>query len=188
MKNSRLQGFTLIELMIVIAIVAILSALAFPNFRTMMLNNRLASATNNLIADLALARAESARQGKRVTLCISSNGTSCSTTGTAWEGGRITFVDETTSGTTGTVDSGERILRITEADAGSTITIVASGFTNSAGAGTTNYIQYRPNGALNSTTLGSFKICDDRTGNFGRIIDVATTGRASLTSTTGPCP
>ena len=99
MRSRRQSGFTLIELMMVIAIVAILAKLAGPSFRTMMLNNRLAAATSDLLVDLAAARSESARQGKRVTLCISTNGTSC-TTGAAWQSGRIIFVDERTSGTT----------------------------------------------------------------------------------------
>lgn len=98
------------------------------------------------------------------------------------------FVDESTSGTTGTVDSNETVLRVTQPDTRSGVTITASGFTNSSGSATTNYIQYRPSGALNSTATGTFTLCDERTGNFGRTVTVTATGRAVLaTSSTASC-
>lgn len=180
MKRHNHSGFTLLELLIVVTIVAILSAIAAPSFQTMLLNNRLASATNDLLADLALARSESARQGKRVTLCISSDGESCGS-GSSWQAGRIIFLDESGSGTTGTVDSGETIFRVTTAETGSNLTITASGFSSN------RYIQFRPTGALTSTTTGTFTICDNRSGNFGRTIQIIPTGRASLTSSTANC-
>lgn len=187
MKQHKESGFTLLELLIVVTIVGILGMLAVPSYRTLMLNNRLATATNDLLADLALARSESSRLGKRVTLCISANGTSCDS-GSAWQSGRIIFVDESTSGTVGAVDSGEAVLRVTPADAQSSVTITPAGFTNSAGAAISNYIQYRPTGALNSTATGTFTLCDDRSGSFGRTIEVSPTGRASLKSSTATCP
>lgn len=187
MNRSKNGGFTLLELLVVVVILGILGMLAVPSYRDLMLNNRLVTATNDLLADLALARSESSRSGKRVTLCISANGTSCDS-GSTWQSGRIIFVDESTSGTMGVVDSGETVIRVTPADAQSRVTITAAGFTNSSGTATSNYIQYRPTGALNSTTPGTFTLCDDRTGSFGRKIDVSTTGRASLTSSTTSCP
>ncbi len=192
MKQYKQSGFTLLELLIVVTIVGILGMLAVPSYRTLLLNNRLATATNDLLADLALARAESSRTGKRVTLCISSNAETnnptCDT-GSAWQSGRIVFVDESTSGTVGQRDStDETLLRVTQADTQSSVTITPAGFTNSTGAATSNYIQYRPTGALNSTTPGTFTICDDRSGNFGRTIGVTPFGRASLTSSTASCP
>lgn len=130
-KPLKHSGFTLLELLIVVTIVAILGMIAIPSFRTLLLNNRLATATNDLLTDLALARSESSRLGKRVTLCISADGAACET-GSAWQNGRMIFVDESTSGTVGEVDSGETVLRVTPADTQSSVTITAAGFTNSA--------------------------------------------------------
>lgn len=186
MKNRANFGFTLIELLIVVAIVAILSALAGPSLRSMLLNNRLASSTNDLLADLALARSEAARSGKRVTICTSSNGSSCGT-GSSWDDGRLVFVDESLSGTTGVLDAGETILRATAPQPNSGVKITASGFTNASGSSVNNYIQYRPNGVITSGTTGLFAICDDRGDAFGRTLQVLITGRAALITTTTTC-
>ncbi|QKV57365.1 MAG: GspH/FimT family pseudopilin [Dechloromonas sp.] len=75
MKQAR--GFTLIELLITFMIAAILAALAAPSFTSFIKNNRLTTTTNDLLADLALARSEAAKRGQQVTLCISTNGSSC---------------------------------------------------------------------------------------------------------------
>lgn len=56
---SRLQGFTLLEAMVVVALVAILAALAVPSFSTAMANQRVNSAAQELQGLLLFARAES---------------------------------------------------------------------------------------------------------------------------------
>ena len=75
-------GFTLVELMITIAVLAIVLAVAVPSFQGIINRNRLVSASNEVVAALQLARMEAIRRNGRVELCPSTNGTSCS--GSDW--------------------------------------------------------------------------------------------------------
>jgi len=67
------RGFTLIELIVTLAVVAIMTTLALPSFRTTIMNNRLTTQANEFITDLNIARSEAVKQGNTITI-TSNNG------------------------------------------------------------------------------------------------------------------
>jgi type IV fimbrial biogenesis protein FimT len=88
---KREAGFTLTELMVVAAIVAILLAIGVPSYRYITTSYRMSSEVNNLLGDLMYARGEALKEGQYVTVCISSNGTGCTGGGGAWQNGWVVF-------------------------------------------------------------------------------------------------
>jgi type IV fimbrial biogenesis protein FimT len=80
------RGFTLIELMVTLAVLGILLGIAVPSYQTFVMNSRMASQTNDLITALSLARSEAVKRAANVTVCASSDGATC--TG-GWEAGWI---------------------------------------------------------------------------------------------------
>lgn len=80
------RGFTLVELMIALAVFAVLLAIMVPSYSDMTLGSKLRSQANDLVAGAVLARSEAIKRNQPVSLCASSNGTSC--TGT-WSQGWI---------------------------------------------------------------------------------------------------
>ncbi len=74
-------GFTLIELMVTLAVAGILAAIAAPSMTGLLNANRLSGAAGELTATLQLARAEAIRRNARVTVCASADGLTCSNTG-----------------------------------------------------------------------------------------------------------
>lgn len=159
--NAR--GFTLVELLITIAIAAILLSAGMPAFTDFLRDNRLQGAAGGMVADLAAARSEAARTYLTVSVCPSSAGTACD--GADWNTGRIVYVDADGDGSPG---AGEIIRWSPPIRSGPTAT--ATGF------GT--LVQFRPTGA--AVTAGSIELCDERTAEVGRRIDVSAAGRVSL--------
>jgi type IV fimbrial biogenesis protein FimT len=107
-RHRSQTGFTVFELLIVIMIVGILAAIGTPTFKYITASNRIATELNGLVGDLQFARSEAIKQGLPVTVCISTNGTSCTTVNN-WMAGWIVFIDLNSNKV---VDSSDRVLRI----------------------------------------------------------------------------
>jgi type IV fimbrial biogenesis protein FimT len=70
-------GFTLVELIIVLAVAAIILSLVAPSFRDFMLTTRATSATNQLANDLNFARSEALKRNLRVLVCATDASGNC---------------------------------------------------------------------------------------------------------------
>jgi type IV fimbrial biogenesis protein FimT len=109
MPKRYANGFTLVELMVTVAIVAILLAVALPSFQSSFRSNRVATTTNELLASLSLARSEALRNTRGAAVCTSANGTAC---GGGWNNGWLVWRDNDGDGT---VDAGEPVIRYSQA-------------------------------------------------------------------------
>jgi type IV fimbrial biogenesis protein FimT len=197
MEHSRRSaGFTLIELMIALTVAGVLLAIATPNLRVFLQNNRLSSASNDLLRSFQVARTEAIKRQRNVVVCASANPTAtppaCSYgTFNGW----IVFED---SNPNWSVDAGEPILE-RHALLDSSI-IVKTDNEGIESYGTTGFAN--PAGARNPTH--NILICDKR-GNqdvghvsVERAVLVTSTGRVRVSrvdtdvnnaaSSTGGCP
>lgn len=167
-------GFTLTEMVAVIAIAAILMVMAVPGMSTMVKDNRRATELNSFVTSLTLARSEAIKRGTMVTACESTDGATCAATG-AWENGWIVFVN-LDGDDPPVVDGGETILRVSDGISG-TLTLRGSG-------DYLNAITYRSRGFARSPTAastgGMFTLCDDRGNTTARAVIISNTGRSRL--------
>ena len=166
------KGFTLLELVIIIAILGITMAFAVPGLRTVISNHRISSDASDFTAALQLAKAEAVARLNPVIICKkNANSTDCVASGD-WSQGWIVFSDDNGNGAVDAV-SGETVLLVHEAlDA--RITFIGTG-------GVTDSITYRPSGTTSVTGTEILIICDDRGFDYSaRGILVTITGRGSM--------
>jgi type IV fimbrial biogenesis protein FimT len=134
-SRSSLRGFTLVEILTVLAIMAVLVSVSLPALGTAADSVKLSSASNAFFSNLHLARSEAINRRGRVVLCKSADGLSCAEDG-GWHQGWLMFHDANDNAA---LDSGETVIQRAEAlDASLRLT----GNLNVA-----KYISFAPSGA-----------------------------------------
>jgi type IV fimbrial biogenesis protein FimT len=184
-------GLTLVELMVTLSVLAILATIAVPSFNQTIASVRLSSASNDLSASLQQARADAIRLGRRVTVCATTDSTTCSQTAT-WAQGWISFMDNPGS-TTPSIDSDETVTAVIQA--------LPNGLTVTPTGGD-SYISFSADGSARQLDSGAsafiattIRICSTASGmtNDNRTRDVVLNrvGRIIIKKTTGidsTCP
>jgi type IV fimbrial biogenesis protein FimT len=85
-----MSGFTLVEIMISVAVVAVILTIGIPSFRFVTNSNRIAAEINGLLGDMQFARSEAIKEGQLVTVCVSTDQATCANK-TTWQSGWIVF-------------------------------------------------------------------------------------------------
>lgn len=171
-RRPATRGFTLVELLITVAILAIIVTMALPSFSSTLRSNRVTTQANGMVAALASARAESVVRSRHVTICaadVAAEGlpAACGEA-SDWSKGWVIFVDTATGAPTA-IDAAS-VIQIGE---GNDRTDVS---TNVA------YLRFSPRGDTTSAST-EFVVAPDAdcSGDQRRRIQINRMGRASMT-------
>lgn len=182
---KRVTGFTLIELMISIAVAVIVTTVAIPNFMSLVNSNRLSSQANDFLSAIMLARAEAIKQNENIVFCHSTDGATCSAPPSAgWVGWLVHDTVDNVTIATGFVRS-EKIVVLSSAN-------VASAIMN----GTGHSIRFSPQGLVrsgntNNPLNGVLRVCLPGTGlqQNAKDIELRSGGRSRISSrSSAVCP
>ncbi|MGB1950269.1 MAG: GspH/FimT family pseudopilin [Marinobacter sp.] len=164
-KRNNQSGFTLIELMITIVILAIIVTIGIPSFRNIIVSNSVAFDRDEFFSLVTFARSEAIKRGTGVTICKSANGTTC-TDSLSWNQGWLAFHDVDGDGVK---DSGDQPVR--------TLGALDAQVSMSHGGGA-NRITFDSRGLL-LRGQGLITFSHSAGSQFDRAVDIGVTGRAS---------
>lgn len=138
------HGFTLLEALVVVALLGTLLALAAPTLTDLREKHQMQSQGEHLLGSLMLARSEALRRQQRVTLCVRAADDSCANEG-SWAQGWLVFVDANDNAAR---DSQEVILQAQER--------LPSFLTLRGNSSVNRYVSYGPEGR-SQTVTGAFQ-------------------------------
>ena len=174
--NKNNHGFTLIELIVTLAVVSILLLTGIPMLNQMTTSNRLVTQINSIAGSLSVARSESIKRGESITLCGSTDGATCDTSN--WESGWIVFTDADNNAVLNSAT--ESMLKIVDQFSGGTTLRLSQ-------SDSASIMRYRSDGSLRDqnsdatrTDKGTFTLCDSSASvTKAKAINVNPLGRVS---------
>ena len=169
------RGFSIVELMIALAIASILMAAAAPSMGTFVRDNRLQSEAFALLRTMHFARSEAVKRKTRVVMCRSANPTAatptCGGNSYTWTTGFLVFASG--DGNSTYEPANDVLLRV-GLPAGSDLSVRTNATSN-------NNLEYNSDGTTNEGGgIALFAVCDSRGGAVGRQIEVSPVGRPAL--------
>lgn len=176
------SGFTLIELMVALAVAAIVIGMAVPSFQSVVNTNKLAGAVNEMVASLQLARMEAIRHNRRAAVCSSANANDGvdATCASADVDGWITFVDANGDGDFD--KAGDTLLRVSQLQ--TPVVLTASGAIG-------NSVVFRSDGLARASATDlldgiiSFCIATTRPADNARHLEIGSGSRISVSDHDG---
>lgn len=175
---GAVRAFTLTELMVTVAVAAILLAVAVPSFRVFIQNAQVNTTADGFLSAIQQARSEAITRGDAVLLCRTADPDSndCGTSGANdWSGGWLMYVVRNFAGEVNfdnTNANHELIGRGSVSAEGVTITSDTQG---------NNWLTYAPDGTLAEDDAVAYAVCDDRGVNEGQLIVIPMIGRPYIT-------
>ena len=165
---SESRGFTLVELMMVLVIVAVIAMIAAPSFTTLVQRTKLKAYANEVVASVYLARSEAIKRNAVMTLCTSTDGATC-TGGGNWEQGWVVM------------DPNDTVIKYQQPLQSGVILfeLGSTGF---------NSMAFQPSGVASDSA--ALKLCQQgaASGVEEKIVTVSMTGRPRIETKTDGCP
>ncbi|MBI3563113.1 MAG: GspH/FimT family pseudopilin [Gammaproteobacteria bacterium] len=166
MRREACRGFSQLEILTTLAIMAILLGAGVPSMAGLMQTNRLTAHLNDLTATLALARSVAIQHNQSVLVCKSSNQATCSAN-SLWAEGWLVFEDNDADNTFSPSDT----LLLIHDPTHSSIHMRYNG------RGTDHYLVFHGDG---DTSNGTFSICDFTHSELNRALIINRLGRVRV--------
>jgi len=160
--SGKIRGFTLIELIFAIAIIAILCAISLPALGSLMQSSQSRSTNTQLLTALNLARITAVSRESEIVICPSADQKNCDAS-PWWQHGWIVFDDRDRNGKR---NGDEPVLNVAQAQPGMAVE-------SSSGR---EHVTYRIDGSATGTNL-TFTLCDRRGAAYANTIVVSNSGR-----------
>ena len=168
--RSRARGFTLVEMMVSLAVLAVMLAIVPPSLATLASTSKMRAAQSELISSLMVARSEAGKRGKTVYVTATTP-----TTGNEFAAGWSVWVDEDDSAD---YNAGDTLVR-KQADLSGGVVLGTTG--------NVTQVAFAPSGFVSGNTSVTFKVCGKNDTSKGFSVALQPVGLADLNDTVA-CP